>query len=230
MSLTRSVLALSAVLAAAAGSIVALSGAAPAPAPDTAEVAPAAGPIVFDFADPKGVNGLTIFVDSTVEPIVGMGGGISGTLTFDPAKPEGAKGSLKMPVTGVKFINQGMSDTLYSADWLDAETNPEITFEIASVSGVVKAGDATWSLKATGPLKLNGISKEVEIPLTATHLPGRAKDRLPGAAGDLLVLRADFTVNRSDFKITSKKRPVSTEVVGEKIQIRGGIVGMTKKE
>ena len=42
-----------------------------------------AEPVTFDFADPKGVNGVAFVMDSALEPIVGAVGGIAGTVSYD---------------------------------------------------------------------------------------------------------------------------------------------------
>ena len=51
-----------------------------------------AAPQAFDFKDPKGVNNVIFKLDAPLEAISGSAGGISGTVTFDPAEPAATKG------------------------------------------------------------------------------------------------------------------------------------------
>ena len=46
-----------------------------------------AAPIQFDFKDPKGVNNVIFKTDAVLESINGAANGVSGAVTFDPAKP-----------------------------------------------------------------------------------------------------------------------------------------------
>ena len=44
-----------------------------------------AGPLSFDFTDPKGVNNAVFKLDAPLEAINGSANGIGGTVQFDPA-------------------------------------------------------------------------------------------------------------------------------------------------
>lgn len=93
----------------------------------TAVTTASAAPATYDFQDPKGVNTARFTLDAPLEAIAGTGNGITGTVTFDPAKPAALAGSL-------------------------------------------------------------------------TYLPGKLADRTGGQLqGDLIVLRAAFSIKRSDF-------------------------------
>ena len=46
-----------------------------------------AAPLSFDFKDPKGVNNVQFKLDAPLESITGTGTGISGRVSFDPARP-----------------------------------------------------------------------------------------------------------------------------------------------
>jgi len=195
-------------------------------APAAAATAPA-GTLTFDFADMKRVNGIAFSADSTLEPIVGFGGGVSGTIHWDPAKPDAVTGELSIPTNKLVTPNDGMTKTLHNNEWLDAEKNPAITVKIKSVKSS-KPGTLAGSmdLDAVVDLTLAGVTKEMEITVSASYLPGRLGDRMRGAKGDLLILRTNFSVNRSDFGI---KAGQMLEVVSEKVEIRAAIVGARKE-
>lgn len=206
---------------------VAVSVAVAEPAAPVASASAPAGALVFDFADMKRVNGIAFSADSMLEPIVGFAGGVSGTIHWDPARPDGVTGELSVPTNKLVTPNDGMTKTLHNNEWLDAEKNPSITVKIKSVKGS-KPGAMAGSvdLDAVVDLTLAGVTKELEITVSASYLPGRLGDRMRGAKGDLLILRSNFSVNRSDFGI---KAGEALEVVSEKVDIRAAIVGARKE-
>ena len=79
---------------------------------------------VFDFKDPKGVNSMTIQVDSILEPIMGTASGISGTLSFDPEAPKSANGKIVVSAGSIQTTNDRMTKVLHSEDWIDIEKYP----------------------------------------------------------------------------------------------------------
>lgn len=189
--------------------------------------AASAGAVVFDFADMKGVNGVSFVCDSALEPIVGFGGGVTGKITWDPANPKGVSGEISIPTKGLKTPNDGMNGALHGPDWLNAEKNANITFKIKSISEAKPGSNGAVELTAVGDLTLAGVTKEITVPISASYLPGRLGDRMRGAKGDLLILRSNFSVNRSDFGI---KAGQIQEVVGEKVDLRVAIAGARKAE
>jgi len=180
-------------------------------------------PMIFDFKDPKGVNGVAIILDSTLEPFVGTGTGIEGTLSFNPLDPTSATGTLTMPVTGIRMSNPRMSDVLHGGDWLDAEEHPTVTVALEKVESVRLRSDGSADLTIAVTVTVRESTHSMSIPVRATFLPGRAGDRMRGAEGDLLVLRTNFTIRRSDIDL---RDDVGTDVVADSIQIIGNIVGI----
>ena len=53
----------------------------------------------------------------------------------------------------------------------------------------------------TGTFTLKGISKELTVPVKLTYMKDKLGDREPGQKGDLLVIRAGFSIKRGDFNI-----------------------------
>lgn len=182
-----------------------------------------AASLKFDFQDPKGVNSVSFLLDSEVEPIRGFSGGVRGELTFDPAAPDKTGGKLIVAAESLRTPNAEMDKALHGPDWLDVSVNPEISFEIKKIASAKKSGDNRYELKAVGDFSCKGITKELTITIHATYLKGAASKRMRGAEGDLLVTRADFKINRSDFDI---KKGFPGVVVAEEIQISAQIVGM----
>ncbi len=175
----------------------------------------------FDFKDPKGVNTMTFVLDSELEPFAGYAAGITGTVSFDPEKPEAISGSLRVESKSLTMTNPKMTEVLHGADWLDVQKHAAITFEFKKVEKF-KSENGQLEFVAVGPFTCKGITRELRIPVRASYLAGKLGQRLRGAKGDLLVLRASFSIDRKDFDI---KRDFGPEVVAEEIQIRANIVG-----
>ena len=179
----------------------------------------------FDFKDPKKVNTISIFLDSKLEPIVGLASGISGLVTFDPAKPEALTGKIVVESKSIEFANNGLEEALHGPDWLDSKKNPEVSFSVKKVEDVKKEGNKT-RMMVTGDFLCKGITREIKVPVEATVVPDGAAQRSRNGKGDLLVLRSNFVVKRSDFKLKDDMGP---DLVADDMELRVAIVGHPKK-
>lgn len=161
-----------------------------------------AAPLSFDFKDPKGVNNVQFHLDAPLESISGQGTGITGTVSFDPAAPAATTGRIVLATASLTVGNPKMAEHLHGANWLDVAKFPEIVFEAKSWAHAVTTKGITKG-DVAGVLTVKGIAKEITVPVTISHLPGKLGARLnqPDLKGDLLVLRAQFSINRSDFGI-----------------------------
>ncbi|GAB4242370.1 MAG: hypothetical protein OHK005_06160 [Candidatus Methylacidiphilales bacterium] len=175
----------------------------------------------FDFKDPKGVNNVVFKLDAPLESINGTASGISGTVTLDPNNPDQVTGKIVVDTVSLVVPNPVMKDHMHGPDWLHAEAHPHITFEIKEIKNMKKNGNE-GTADITGIFTLKGISKEMTVPARVTYLPGRLKDRGGDKDGDLLVVRSNFTINRSDFEI---KKGQATDKVAEQIEIALSIAG-----
>lgn len=180
----------------------------------------------YDFKDPKGVNAITFLLDSPLEPIMGIASGISGTVKFDPAAPNGLSGKLIVDVRSLHLQNDSMLQSLFSGDWLEAERHKTIEFAIKSVKDVKPGQEGVFDMNLVGDFTCKGVTKEMTVPVRATYLAGKMKERLRGKEGDLLVLRSNFVIKRKDFNI---KPQMGNDVVAEDIQLTVSIVGSCPK-
>ena len=162
-----------------------------------------AAPIEFDFKDPKGVNNIVFRTDAPLESINGTGTGISGTVTFDPEHPGAVKGKIVLAVASLNVPNPKMKEHLHGPDWMNAAQHPEINFELAGTKNVKTEGDNS-SVEAMGKLTIRGVTKELVVQVKMTYLKDKLKAR-QGREGDLLVIRANFSIKRSDFGINAAK-------------------------
>jgi polyisoprenoid-binding protein YceI len=162
-----------------------------------------AAPIQFDFKDPKGVNNVVFKTDAPLESINGTASGITGTVTFDPEQPGATKGKIVVASKSLHVGNATMKEHLHGENWMNVEKFPEMTFELDSLKNVKTDGNAT-SADATGKMTVKGVTKDITVPVKLTYLKDKLKAR-SGKDGDLLVIRSNFAIKRSDYGINAAK-------------------------
>lgn len=188
----------------------------------TALMSSASAATVFDFEDPKGVNNIRFDLDAPLEAISGVGNGISGTITFDPENPAATSGRIVLQTASLMVPNASMREHLHGENWLNASANPEIVFEAVTVEVKNQDGNRVET-HVTGNLTLNGVTREITVPVSFTHLPDRLADRTGGRMqGDLLVVRSQFSVKRSDFNI---RKGQNLDTVAEQIELNMAVAG-----
>ncbi len=159
-----------------------------------------AAPQAFDFKDPKGVNNAVFNLDAPLESVNGSANGITGTVSFDPENPSATTGKIIVAAETLTVPNPMQKEHLHSPNWLDVAKYPEITFEAKSLANVKTDANVTTA-DVTGTFTLHGVSKEITVPVKLTYLKDKLSARVPNLQGDLLVIRATFTINREDFDI-----------------------------
>ena len=182
--------------------------------------------LTFDFKDPKGVNNIIFKLDAPLESINGTTTGISGTVTIDTANVGQVTGKIVVEAETLQVPNPVMKEHLKGAKWLDMKTHPEIRFEIQEVKNTRREGD-TGTADVKGLFTLKGVTKEITVPVKVTYLPGKLKARGGDKEGDLLVVRSNFKLNRSDFGIQPGEY---TDKVSEEIDISLSLAGAAPKE
>ena len=176
----------------------------------------------FDFKDPKGVNAIYFVLDSELEPIMGMATGISGTVNFDRENPKDIAGKIVVKASSVHTSNKKMTTYLRSKDWLDTKTHKTIEFEFKSVTNVETPRDNVFHLTVVGDFTCKGVTREVTMLVRVAYLTGKMASRMRGKQGDLLALRVDFTIKRSDFGI---KPGMMEQSVADEIELKVRIIG-----
>lgn len=184
-----------------------------------------AAPLKFDFKDPKGVNNVQFHLDAPLESISGQSTGITGDVTFDPANVAATTGKITIDAKTLTVGNGMMKDHMLSAGWIDAAKFPEITFELTALQNV-KTTDAKSTADASGKLTLHGVTKEITVPVSLSYLEGKLGSRVKGANGDLLVVRTNFSINRSDYGI---KAGQNLDTVSDKIDLALSLAGAHAK-
>jgi polyisoprenoid-binding protein YceI len=185
-----------------------------------------AGPETFDFKDPKNVNNIIFKLDAPLEAINGNANGISGSVTFDPQNPGATKGKIVVASRSLTVPNSMQTTHMRGKMWLDADNNPEITFEARELKNVKTDGDKTTA-DVVGTFTLKGVSKDLTIPVEFSYLKDKLGERMGGQQkGDLLVIRSNFSIKRSDFGIQPGKME---NKVSDTINLTVGIAGASAK-
>jgi polyisoprenoid-binding protein YceI len=191
----------------------------------TSSLTATAAPQTFDFKDPKGVNNVVFKTDAPLESINGTATGISGSVTFDPADPAATRGKIIVDAASLRVPNSTMQGHLQSDRWLDVAKFPQITFDAASVANV-KTADNKISADITGTITIKGVPKQITVPVKMTFLKDKLHDRFPQLQGDLLVLRATFTVKRGDFGIN---KGMMEDKVSDEIELVLSLAGQSPR-
>jgi polyisoprenoid-binding protein YceI len=184
-----------------------------------------AAPQTFDFKDPKGVNNAVFKLDAPLEAINGSANGISGMVTFDAANPGATTGRIVVAADSLTVPNSMMKGHMHGGQWLDVANHKEITFEAKLLKNVKTSGDKTTA-DAVGTLTIKGVAKELTVPVTLTYLKGKLSQRVPNMQGDLLVVRAHFTIQRSDYGINPG---APADKVSNEIELTLSIAGAAAK-
>ena len=124
-----------------------------------------------------------------VSTVRGDLGKITGTVTFDPAKPAAGTIEATIDVTGIDTREPGRDKHLKSADFFDVEKFPTITFKSTKIEPAAGGG-----FKVTGDLTMKGVTKEVVLDVEALR-PAIKDQRGTARTGTT----ATTKLNRQDF-------------------------------
>ena len=180
-----------------------------------------ANPLKFDFKDPKGVSAVSFSTDGAVEPFVGIAKGVSGSLQFDPAHPEGTSGKIIVESDSLELPMKPLEDSMKASWCLDAKGHPTIEISVKKLSEVKTVGNRTTAL-LTGDFTCKGVTKEIQVPASATYFKGKAKERFGDDEGDLLVVRCDFSFKRYEFGVG---KSLGENLVSNEVKVHVGLVG-----
>ena len=185
----------------------------------------ASGTQTFNFEDKTGKNQASFFSATPLEDVTGTGNAISGNVTFDVINfARTLKGKISLKVASINTGIELRNHHLQSSNWLYAEKYPEVSFEIISVSDVKQPADNKLEFNVKGKFSMHGATKEITANADATYLDENDQTR-KRAPGDLLGVRAKFSINLSDYDVDNA---LIGNKVAEKIEISINIVGSNK--
>lgn len=185
----------------------------------------ATGEKTFTFLNDNPRNQATFFSKTPFEDFTGLTDNIKGTATFNVSDISTLKGSFVVTVASMKTGIALRDKDMKSAEWLDAEEYPEITFTIKKVSDIKTIEDNKLQAKVIGDFTVHGVTKEIVSNATMTYLDENDKTGVV-APGDLLGVEAKFTLTLSDYDVDNI---VLGRKVSDKIDVNVNIVGSSGK-
>lgn len=150
-----------------------------------------------------GGSRITFVSDAPLETINGVSSRVYGEVTFDPANLSSARGRVEVPVASLRTGIDLRDEHLRSDTWLDAEAHPQAVFEITGVEGASSLRpNQEARLTVNGRFTLHGVTRRVRARARVKWIPLTEEMRgTPGINGDVLRVRARFTVRLSDFGV-----------------------------
>ena len=162
---------------------------------------------------------VTFRVRHFVSKVSGRFDDFSGVITVAPGKPAASSVEFTIKTASINTANTNRDTHLKSADFFDAEKNPEITFRSTKITPV---DDDTFNV--TGIFTMHGTAKEITIPVdfggTATDARGTEK------AGFSLTTK----LNRKDYGILwNQTLDTGSVVLGDDVEITVNIEANKRK-
>ena len=136
-----------------------------------------------------------------------------------------SRGKIIVETVSLRVPNSMMEKSLQSDAWLDATKYPDISFEVISFDNVKTDGDKTTA-DVTGTFTLHGVSNKITVPVKMSFLKDKLHDRFPKLQGDLLVVRASFTIKRSDYGINKAQ---FEDKVSDEIELTLSLAGQSPR-
>lgn len=135
-----------------------------------------------------------------------------GTLEIDPEKPEAASLNVTIKTNSLATGFGPLDDHLSSADFLEVETYPEITFVS---TGIETTGDNT--AKVTGDLTIHGTTQSVVLDTTMTHFgPHPLGGVIEYYQGDWAAFEASTTIDHQSFGVGGfSTGPITISIITE---------------
>jgi polyisoprenoid-binding protein YceI len=126
-----------------------------------------------------------------VSTVHGRFNDFSGQILYDDKDPSKSSVKVTIKAASVNTDNTGRDNDLRSANFLDVEKFPEITFQSKSVE---KKGD---SFVAHGTLTIHGVAKDVDLPFSLSGPLTTPRGKVLGADAGLIINRMDYGVSWS---------------------------------
>ena len=181
-------------------------------------VAPGAGAANY-VIDPDHSNVILRATHLGIGNVDGRFDKFSGTLEYDPANVAASKVRIVIDAASIDTNQRTRDDHLRSADFLDTEKFPEITFE----STEVRESDPN-KIRIAGNLSLHGVTRSMVLIAT---IRGTTKD---ADGRNRIAFDTNAQINRQDFGMTWNKVVGGNSLVGRIISIFLNVEGLEQIE
>lgn len=130
--------------------------------------------------------------EAPLETINGVSNTATGSVNIDPANLSSVRGTITVPVRSLRTGIELRDEHLRGADWLDAGSHPNATFEITGVSGASRlTANQDATLRVTGRFTIHGQTHNVTAEVRA---------KWDGQNG--IRARARFTIQLSQYGVS----------------------------
>jgi polyisoprenoid-binding protein YceI len=134
---------------------------------------------------------------------------VSGTINIDRAKPEDSSVEFAIQAQSIDTNQEDRDKHLRSADFFDAEKNPQITFKSTKMKAT---GKDTYDV--TGSFTMRGVSKEITLPVTVL---GEMKD---GRGNPKIGFETATTLNRKDYGVSwNRALDAGGYILGDEVKV-----------
>ena len=180
----------------------------------------AASPVLADtYVIDKNHSDASFQIRHMMSRVRGQFNDYAGSITVDPAKPEGASVEFTLKAASIDTANDSRDKDLRSANFFDVEKFPELTFKSTKVKATGKD-----KYDITGTLTIHGVAKEVTLPV---QFLGFGKDPWGNEKAGFAI---DTTLNRKDFGIVWNKTLDSGVLLGDEVWVSINLEAAKKKE
>jgi polyisoprenoid-binding protein YceI len=172
-----------------------------------------------DFAVRPGTSSISFTSSAILETITGTSSQVEGTISTELSNPSATTASVAVPTGSLRTGNDMRDEHLWGGDWLNAEANPHIRFDITGVTvpdGAALTHGQALQATVAGTLSIKGQSQAVSTPATVTYyqIDDPELAGTYGIDGNVLRVQSTFTVSLSDYGI-SVPAPLRTKVSNE---------------
>jgi len=153
--------------------------------------------------------------DAPLETITGVSSHVTGSLSVDPAHIGATRGNVAVHVASIRTGVDLRDEHLRSDNWLDAQRNPESTFEITSVEGASSlTPNHVTQVRIHGHFSIHGVTHDIVANARVRLIPLTDELRAAHIDGDVIRAQASFQVQLTDYGV-SVPLPVRLKVSNE---------------
>lgn len=193
---------------------------------DTALDVKASGAKKFYCDSRAGNSQVSIFSQSTLEDFTTVCNQVQGECALDPRALEQLRGRFALKVDDLHTGIELRDTHLRGPEWLDEAKYPDVVITVEQIEQVKKTESSTATMTMVGKCSLHGKTNPVKIACTLTYLD-ESPTTMKRVKGDLLRLRAEFSIKLSDFDIKGASGAIGLKVSDE-LPIKATVYGSTE--
>lgn len=171
------------------------------------------------FGAPVKFKGQARFVsDAPLEKINGTGAAM-GEVNFDPKEPGSVSGKISVPLSSMETGNTKRDEHLRSAEWLEADKCPDISFEFNGAKLLNQSenqGVVSYKLEVEGQFSVHCVTKPLKTTVILKTKEGKVK------------VNSKFPVTLKDHAIKGKDGVMGSKVgntVEASVALNGSLGG-----